>query len=183
VGTLFPPDLNNLVDHLRTPLRLNVGFIIRESIGYSRIFPFDYDRIHLEPDLDLQNFAGAAEITHTPQGLLVQADLTAEFSGVCGRCLKPLPATLHTKFAELFALSQRHVTDSGLIMPEDGHIDLEPLAREYLILEIPINQVCKEACKGLCPICGENLNAKDCGHRPEEIDSRFAMLKNLLSDE
>ncbi|HNB50802.1 MAG TPA: DUF177 domain-containing protein [Anaerolineales bacterium] len=170
------------MDHLRTPLRLNVGFIIKESIGYSRSFPFEYDHIHFEPDLDLVKFHGTAEITRTPQGLLVQANLYGLYAGECGRCLKPLPFPLHAKFAELYALSQRHVTESGLILPEDGHIDLDPLAREYLILEIPINQICEEDCKGLCPVCGENLNQRDCGHRPEDIDPRFSVLKNLLSD-
>ncbi|GAB4581285.1 MAG: hypothetical protein Fur0022_40320 [Anaerolineales bacterium] len=170
------------VDHLRTSLRLNVGFIIKESIGYSRVFPFDYNQIHLEPDLDLVKFKGTAEITRTPQGLLVQADLSALLAGECGRCLKSLLIPLRTKFTELYALSQRHVTESGLILPEDGHIDLEPLAREYLILEIPINRICKPDCKGLCSVCGENLNLVDCGHHPENIDPRFSILKNLLSD-
>lgn len=170
------------MDHLRTPLRLNVGFIIKESIGYSRVFPFAFPHLHFDPDLDLVQFSGQAEITRTPQGLLVQADLSALYAGECGRCLTPLAIPLHTKFAELYALSQRHVTDSGLILPEDGHIDLEPLAREYLILEIPINNICKPTCKGLCPVCGENLNKIDCGHHPQEIDTRFSVLKNLLSD-
>lgn len=170
------------MDHPHTPLRLNVGFIIKETIGYSRVFPFEYDHIHFEPDLDLVKFHGTAEITRTPQGLLVQANLYGLYAGECGRCLKPLPVPLHAKFAELYASSQRHVTESGLILPEDGHIDLEPLAREYLILEIPINQICKEDCKGLCPVCGENLNLRDCGHRSEDIDPRFSVLKDLLSD-
>jgi len=52
-----------------------------------------------------------------------------------------------------------------LIMPEDGHIDIEPLVREYMVLEIPINPVCKPACKGLCPVCGEDLNQATCEHQ------------------
>lgn len=170
------------MDHLRTPLRLNVGFIIKESIGYSRSFPFAYHQIHLEPDLDLERLNGSAEITRTPQGLFVQANLTALLGGECARCLTPLSIQLKTQFAELYALSQRHVTESGLVLPEDGHIDLDPLAREYLILELPINPTCKPDCKGLCPVCGGNLNEVDCGHRNEDIDTRFSALKNLLSD-
>ena len=170
------------MDHFRTPLRLNVGFIIKESIGYSRIFPFNYNQFILHPDLGLEKLTGNVEITRTPQGLLVQASFSALLAGECGRCLKPLSVSLHTQFAELYALSQRHVTESGLILPEDGHIDLEPLTREYLILEVPINQICKPDCKGLCPLCGENLNEMDCGHRKEDIDPRFSVLKKLLPD-
>ena len=71
------------------------------------------------------------------------------------------------------------MTESGLLVPEDGQIDLEPLLREYALLEFPISPVCKPDCKGLCPVCGENLNRTDCGHRPE-TDSPFAVLKDLL---
>ncbi len=170
------------MDHFRTPLRLNVGFIIKEFIGYSRVFPFDYDQIHLEPDLDLEKLTGNVEITRTPQGLLVQANLTALIAGECGRCLKALSIPIHTQFAELYALSQRHVAEEGLILPEDGHIDLDPLAREYLILEVPINQICKPDCKGLCPVCGENLNERDCGHQNEVVESGFSVLKKWLPD-
>ena len=168
------------MDHFRTPLRLNVGFIIKESIGYSRIFPFDYDQIHFDPDLDLEKLTGTAEITRTPQGLLVQANLFALLASECGRCLTPLSVPLNAQFAELYASSQRHVTESGLILPEDGHIDLEPLAREYLILEVPINHICKPDCKGLCPVCGENLNERACGHQNEDLDPRLSALKKLL---
>ena len=170
------------MDHLRAPLRLNVGFIIKESIGYSRVFPFDYNQIHLKPDLDLENFFGNAEISRTPQGLLVQANLNAHFAAECVRCLTPLKVQLKTQFTELYALSQRHASESGLILPEDGHIDLTPLVREYIILEIPINPTCKPDCKGLCTVCGENLNERDCGHRNEVVEPRFSALKKLLSE-
>jgi uncharacterized protein len=171
-----------IVNHFKTPLRINVGFIIKESAGYSRAFPFDFHNIHLEPDLDLEHLFGSAEITRTPQGLLVQAKLKVTFPSECGRCLTPLNLELSTQFTELYALSNRHVTDSGLILPEDGHINLGPLARECIILEIPINPTCRPDCQGLCSICGENLNETNCGHRNEELDPRFSVLKNLLTD-
>ena len=58
--------------------------------------------------------------------------------------------------------------ESGLILPEDGHIDLEPLIREYLTLEIPIQPLCKPDCKGLCVECGENLNERLCEHQTKQ---------------
>ena len=181
MGVFILPFSESPVNHLRTPLRLNVGFIIKESIGYSRVFPIDFANIHLEPDLDLERLTGTVEITRTPQGLLVQTHLTIVLASECVRCLTPLILQLHTQFTELYAISQRHATESGLILPEDGHIDLEPIARECIILEIPINPICKPDCRGLCPVCGENRNEIDCGHRNEEIDSRFSSLKNLLN--
>jgi uncharacterized protein len=67
------------------------------------------------------------------------------------------------------------------LVPDDAHIDLQPLVREFALLEFPIKPLCREDCKGLCTECGQNLNEKDCGHR-EEIDSPFLALKNLLDN-
>jgi uncharacterized protein len=68
------------------------------------------------------------------------------------------------------------------LLPSDGSIDLTPIIRDYAVLDIPISQVCKPDCKGLCPVCGANLNEGDCGHRQESIDPRLAGLKALLED-
>jgi len=67
-------------------------------------------------------------------------------------------------------------------LPEDGHIDLSPLVREYMLLDIPIKPLCSTDCKGLCPVCGENLNETQCGHTTESIDPRLAVLKSLLEN-
>jgi uncharacterized protein len=147
------------------PLRLNVGFLINQPIGTSRDFEFSSPTIHLSPDLDLSNFAGVARIGKTPQGLLVQAKFRGDIQMECVRCLEPANQNLKADFSELFAFSSREMTDSGLILPEDGHIDLEPLVRDYMIIEVPIQPLCKSDCKGLCPICGENLNLTTCEHQ------------------
>lgn len=149
----------------RFPLRLNVGFIVGQPIGSSRDFHFDYPTIHLQPDLDLTKFSGVARIGRTPQGLLVQASFHAALSSECVRCLTEFEQILEINFDELFAFSNRTVSESGLILPENGNIDLEPLVREYMLIEIPISPLCKPDCKGLCSICGENLNEVTCEHQ------------------
>ena len=68
------------------------------------------------------------------------------------------------------------------MLPEDAHIDLAPLLREYALLEIPINPLHDPDCKGLCPVCRQDLNVRDCGHRPDPSDSPFAKIKDLLDE-
>jgi len=149
----------------RHPLRLNVGFIVSQSIGSNRDFGFEFPSIYIQPDLDLTSFIGNCLITRTPQGLLAQGNFSADLNADCVRCLEPTIVHLQTSFDELYAFSERTVTDSGLILPEDSQIDLEPLVHEYLTLEIPIQSLCKPDCLGLCPECGENWNNKTCEHQ------------------
>jgi len=166
--------------NLRKPFRINVGFIAHEEIGRHHDFPFQFDKIVLENDFELRNLDGIVNIGRTPQGLVVQADFSAETTLGCVRCLTEFNHELDWQFTELYAFDQRSETDSGLILPEDGQIDLATLLYEYALLEVPISPICKPDCQGLCAECGQNLNEMDCGHGPEANDSPFAKLKDLL---
>jgi uncharacterized protein len=81
----------------------------------------------------------------------------------------------------LYAFTPNSLTESGLIVPETGLLDLEPLIREEMLLAIPINPICRPDCKGLCPVCGENLNESQCSHEDEEVDPRLSVLRTLLN--
>jgi uncharacterized protein len=58
-------------------------------------------------------------------------------------------------------------------------IDLDPVVREQLLLSIPAYPVCRESCKGLCPVCGANLNDGDCGCDRRTPDPRWAGLEKF----
>ena len=164
----------------RRPFRVNVGFIIHEDVGSNYEFPFEFEKIKVGDDLELRNFSGLVFIGRTPQGLLVTGNLKSETTLDCVRCLRSFSHPLDWEMTELYAFNEKSVSDSGLIVPEDAQIDLAPLIREYALLEIPINPICKPDCKGLCPVCGQDLNIKDCGHRPDFDGSNFNVLKELL---
>ena len=164
----------------RKPFRFNVGFIIHEEVGYKHDFPFVLVKVILVGGLELRNLHGNVNVGKTPQGLIVQGNFSAETTVNCVRCLTDFIQELDWEFTELYAFDQRSITESGLLLPEDAHLDMEELLREFAVLEIPINPICKPDCEGLCIDCGQNLNEKDCGHRPDEPDSPFAKLKDLL---
>ena len=166
----------------RRPFRLNVGFIVHQEVGYKHEFSFEYEQIQISDDLDLRRFEGLATIGRTPQGLIVQADFSADATLECVRCLNEFEQTLHWNLTELYAFNEKSVSESDLVLPEDAHIDLQPLIREYALLEFPINPICKPGCKGLCSVCGEDLNQNDCGHRDIEESSPFSALKDLLEE-
>lgn len=164
----------------RYPFRLNVGFIIHEDVGSLYDFPFDFDKIKVGDDLELRNFSGLINISRTPQGLLVTGNFSCATTLECVRCLTAFNHPLNWEMTDLYAFNQKSVSESELIVPEDAQIDLQPLIREYALLEIPINPICKPTCKGLCSICGQDLNVIDCGHKTNFEDSSFSILKNLL---
>jgi uncharacterized protein len=164
----------------RKPFRINVGFIAHEEIGRTHDFPFEFNKIKLGDDLELRDLSGNINISRTPQGLFVQADFAADTALECVRCLTEFDYRLKWTFEELYAFDERSETESGLILPEDGQIDFVELLRDYALLEIPISPICNADCQGLCIECGQNLNIKDCGHKPEDNDSPFSALKDLL---
>ncbi len=63
----------------------------------------------------------------------------------------------------------------------DGMLDLVDLLREQFMLALPMKPLCTEACRGLCPQCGTNLNKTQCGCAPTWEDPRLAPLKSLLT--
>lgn len=64
--------------------------------------------------------------------------------------------------------------------PFDGKtIDLDPIIREQVLLALPVSVLCREDCKGLCTVCGQDLNEKDCGCERKVVDVRLAKLKDI----
>ena len=109
----------------RNFLRLNVGFIIHQTVGFSRDFIIETPFIHLPPDLDLQDLNAKIRVTRTPQGLLFQVKIIANIVAECVRCLKTFIQPLEVSFTELYAFSSDSATESELLVPEEGIIDRE----------------------------------------------------------
>lgn len=159
-------------------LRLNVGFLLKESAGYSREFTFDEPGTLPAEDVAISHLLGKLRLTRTPQGILVQGTLEAKTAIECTRCLTPLLYTFQVELSELFALN-----GSGAYVIDDGDtIDLTPILREEGILSIPMQVLCKPDCKGLCPECGHNLNEGSCDCVRDSIDPRLTLLRTLLED-
>ncbi len=162
------------------PLRINVGFLVAAEAGYSRTIEFEVDELVVPPDLTLSGLRGAAHFGRTPQGLVVDVQLSAYTPAECARCLEAFDQAVATEFTELYAFDERSVSESQLLLPANHQIDLAPLAREYLILDMPVAPLCRPDCRGLCPVCGINRNNEHCEHEQQPGDPRFSVLKDLL---
>ncbi len=154
--------------------RINVGFMINQPIGYNRDIPIELSHHSFDEILTVDDLKGNLNIDRTQSGLRIQADFTAITSAECGRCLVDFKLPLHTEFEEIFTYENNPLSEEELIIPEDGNINFGPYIRDYLLLEVPINPVCTPDCRGLCDICGQNLNLRDCGHTHEKPLTPFA---------
>jgi uncharacterized protein len=111
-------------------------------------------------------------------GLLATGTVDGAWEGPCRRCLGPVRGELHVDVQELFEATPR----DGESYPLGHHtVDLEPLAREALTLDLPLAPLCAEDCRGLCPTCGADRNQGDCGCPPAAADSRWGALDVLRS--
>ncbi len=109
-------------------------------------------------------------------GLLATGTVCAPWTGECRRCLCPVTGELAVEFCELFEDSPRDGESYQLRLDT---IDLTPLAREAILLDLPLAPVCSPDCKGLCPTCGADLNRGSCDCAPVSGDARWAALDVL----
>jgi uncharacterized protein len=168
------------------PLRINVGFLINQPVGTHRDMSFNIPETQLDEDLDFHHLTGTVRVSRATQGMLLQAHFETEIAMQCVRCLKDYDQILCTDFDELFCFPNYPPGESGLVLPDTANIDLEPLLREYFLLEIPSKPLCKPDCRGLCEICGVDLNQTVCAHQnPQakegktEEASRWSVLRKL----
>jgi uncharacterized protein len=147
-------------------LRFNVGFIINQPVGTFRTLSFEAERIQFETEPVFEHFKGEVKVNRVVQGILIQGDFQAAVPVECVRCLEGFLQPVHTEFDELYAFREEEADESGQLLSENGFIDLGPVVREYLLLEVPIRSHCKDDCRGLCDVCGANLNQGACEHYP-----------------
>ena len=125
-----------------------------------------------EVDVDV-----ALEAVHG--GVMARGTVTAPWVGECRRCLGPASGTITTEVCELF----QEDSDPETTYPLRGdQLDLEPLARDAVLLELPPVPLCGDDCRGLCPSCGADRNVDPCDCEPPR-DDRWAALDALRTDQ
>ena len=108
----------------------------------------------------------------------VNGEGSVEMSMPCDRCLTPVSFSVSFKLNEQFSSNAGY--DEEIETFSGDSIDLTSTVTKNILAEMPMKVVCSDDCKGLCPICGQNLNVKDCGCDTTYIDPRFESLRSLL---
>lgn len=133
-------------------------------------------------------------LTNAGEGILVTGILTTHVVGTCDRCLSPAEFDVSGEVDEYYLFEEPEDTgdddDDELdfsLVSADNTIDLSGALLSSLVMETPFVVLCQPDCKGLCPVCGANLNEEDCGHAAQIEEERlkaspFAVLASLDLD-
>ncbi len=132
---------------------------------------------------------GSAELLANTLGeIRIRGRLKVRMRADCDRCLEPAEFPVDSSFdlfyrpAAQLAREEDVEIDSGeteIAFYEGEGIELKDVLREYVLLAMPMQRVCKESCQGICPVCGQNRNLVQCGCAAKPADDRWAALKNL----
>lgn len=123
----------------------------------------------------------------------VSGRVTTSVRVPCSRCLEPVAEDYDLAVQLCYSLKARLVAeqeaeveldadDLGLIPISGDEIDLRPEIEQEVIMALPQQALCQEACSGLCPVCGHNLNHSDCRCERPVFHAGLAALKDLKID-
>ncbi|TVP68027.1 MAG: DUF177 domain-containing protein [Nitriliruptor sp.] len=119
------------------------------------------------------------------EGILVRGTLGFSLQVTCARCLTTVRDDLEVSVTELYTDPARREEgeedDPGYELLDDRTaLDLSTLARDAVMIDLPVRVLCRPDCQGLCPTCGADRNLEDCGHvQTPEPDPRWAALADL----
>lgn len=164
---------------------------IRKSPG--RAFHFDFSET-VEPlsvGMDEVALAGpvvvSVDVKNTGRVLIFSGHIRSDTKLLCSRCLEYYPYHLDVDFEEKFchASDVSDITEEGqdireMHVFEGNRIDIDDMVTENILLSIPMKSICGENCRGLCAICGKNLNVEQCGCKVDDIDPRLSALKKFF---
>lgn len=161
------------------------------EIVLDELSPFRLEGTHGEEEQEMRVVSatnGKLSFQRTPKGIEVTGRIQTAVSLQCARCLKEFILPIESEFEERFILMKDAPRDEDMellrdemdisFLPEGG-IELRDIIEEQIWLNIPMKPLCHDGCKGLCSICGTDLNCGGCECDHWQSDPRFAVLKSV----
>jgi len=174
---MVPEGLNALREV--TQLSVDVTELLRQP-GTSRRLDFTeevdglgLDIVRVEPRLGFE-----LRLDSLVEGILVSGQVHGVYDFECSRCLGSFSKAFSVEMGEVLAYEGQPGAEEGYQITGD-HVHLEPVVRDAVVLAMPLNPLCRSDCKGLCPVCGADLNSVECGHRRQRTDLRWEPLARL----
>ena len=161
-----------------------------------RAAPFDVElaAATLEfPDLRLRQIGplkavGKAElVSDLLAEVRVKGHVAVHMQADCDRCLEPADCPVDGDFELYYQPVSEGLGEEKELAPgeaemgfyEGDGLELNDVLREFVLLSMPMQKLCRADCKGICPVCGQNRNLKECQCQAAGADDRWAALKSI----
>ncbi len=161
---------------------IDMGPVLR---GETSVLKLEYKMTDM-PEVPDVTFGGECLVSGTVKNragyMTLSLHATLPYTGCCARCLEDVSGVFETDIERPLALSgslNGEDTDDYLLI-ENNFVDADSAVNEALVLEFPTRILCSEDCKGLCSMCGKNLNHEKCTCEKKEVDPRLEILTKLL---
>ena len=171
------------------PILWNVAGLLTDLPGTERTYQVDGVAIALPDDLALaEPISGHVRLTRTNRGILAAARLHTALAGECARCLRPATTPVEVQIEEEYLPSLDLASGApvstadepdALRLTDHHEVDLEPSVRDAILLAEPIAPLDRPDCPGLCIVCGVPLDEGAHDHPDEDLDPRFAALREF----
>ena len=131
---------------------------------------------------------GKAELVMGSLGeIKVSGRISVKMEADCDRCLEPARFPIDSDFSLFYRPIEEGYGDEKEIdageaemgFYEGEGLELNDVFREQVLLALPMQRVCREDCKGICPVCGKNRNQNECQCQKSITDDRWAALQQL----
>ncbi len=169
----------------------NVAQLLKEPVGSTRTYkiagavPTDSGVATISPE-------GQLQLMRTDKGIWLNARLTARQWVTCGRCLRefhhPVEFAINEEYlptVDIHTGQSMRVLEGqeGVFAIDRRHIlDVREALRQYILTNQPMKPLCREDCRGLCPVCGTDRSQLSCSCHEEPSDPRRGALQTLLEE-
>lgn len=150
------------------------------SVKVSRdINPLDLEHEILGIEL-LENISFNCVLTYYSGDILMTGEVSGKYRASCHRCLQEIFGEYNLSINEKFVMSSENMDYESYIY-EGHYVDLTSPLIDNILLSFPSVVLCKEDCKGLCPVCGNNLNEDICTCDKQGINIKMEKLKDYFN--
>jgi uncharacterized protein len=160
-------------------MKINIKKIQNGTYNYSETQEFKA--------VEINDYKGSytvwIELTKTDEQIHIKNKVETKYLAACDRCLEEFENETESEFELIFIFgtNKQKLEDDNtkFIDQETEYIDITQDIRDYVILSFPMQHICKEDCKGLCPRCGKDKNKEKCTCEEEVYNPLWDKLKDI----
>jgi len=171
-------------------ISVHVAQFLKEEPGARRAIDFNDDSQNIGDVQLCSPLAGHADLARTNRGIFVDLHYETSVRLNCGRCLEDFCLEVQGKFQDEVLPPNTDPAKRDTVDEDDANrlsaentLELSEIIRQEILLELPLQPLCREDCPGLCPTCGADLRTETCTCDSATQDNPFGALAELFKPE